>query len=419
MALVAILTLATCSSSSSSDLGADTTGTVETRSSSTAETSPEPTPPPEPSVSSTAATQLAEATTTSTTVLVQQPLPSSCSGIDTPLLPNQLTYVAEGKLIAVDLAGDTQCLIDLGDDAGIEIVEWSAQADRVMFNNGRVDVLGGIGRIGGEAGPDNLIFSWPTGFNMMWLLAGVIQKSTSDARQLRELDLGLPVLGVTYHPDGQHLFVVVDEPEFSGSQVLVTNSEGEGAAPLLFSDNAKISELVVAAEGSAVVFTAEHGDGAVHVHALDLEAAIVTVSVGDDDEVERVIDQTEEVFVMTVFEAVQPVTDIVFDPSGEQVAFAVGDCRSGSQIELIDLVAGGYPLPIDPLFSARPVGFLTETQLAIMVYDESCIGGDLYVADTITGEIELVRAEVDGAAVRRVQPPARFTLVDVAIAGFA
>jgi len=351
------------------------------------------------------------ALTTSTTVFEQEPLPTECGGLDDPLLPSQLTYVAEGKLIAIDLSGEPVCLINLNSDSSVGIVEWGAQADRVMFTDGRVEILAEHGRVGGVAGPEALAFSWPTGFNMVWLRDGVVQKSTADDRQQRDLEIGVPVTDVVYHPDGQFLFVTIDDGP-AGSRVLVTDSEGEQAANVIVSADAKISELIVASNGSTLVFSAEHSDGAIHIHALEL-ADVVQVVELDDDDVERSLGFTDELSVKTVFEAGSAVNNIVFDASGEQIAFAVGDCATRSTIDLVDLVAGGYPLPIDPRFSARPVGFVSETDLAILVYDESCSGGDLYVTDVTTGETELVRSAVDGAAVRRTEPPARFSLVEV------
>jgi len=380
-------------------------------------------------------------TTTSTTQLDQPLLPETCIGLDTPLLPVQLTYLAEDKLISLDLLGEAECLVDLaalrrsealeneGDepeeteeivpvvDIGpVEIVEWGAQADRVMFSNGRVIVLGGKGRGPGEAGPENLSFSWPTGFNMIWLDDGTINKSTSDARQHREIGDPARYDEVTYHPDGLHLFLVSNDESLS--TIEISDNEGELATIVVLADDAKISGLTVSATGRSIVFVATHDSGAIHLHSLNLEEAVEEIPVGTD-EIERHLGPSEEVFINTIFEASQPLEHVVFDASGEQVAFAEGSCETGSTIELVDLVAGGYPLPIDPNLSARPVGFLTETQLAILVYDDDCIGGDLYVADTVTGATNLVRKGVDSAAIRRSEPAARFTLVDVFITGFA
>lgn len=415
--VVLVLLAAACSSGVDPEgelgLGSGTTSVsvVEPSDTSTSENGSEATVPP--------ATTRATITTTTTTRPPQPLLPDECLGLDTPLLPTQLTYVAEGKLISLDLLGEATCLLAFGPDRPTpEIVEWGAQADRVMFSDGGVQLLGAVGRDPGEAGPDNLLFSWPTGFNMLWLVDGVINKSTVDARQLRELDVGFEVAEVEYHPDGQHLFIVAAEPDSEGSTVYVSNSEAEGALPLLFAGDAKISQFSVTADGTTVVFMAEHSDGAIHVHSLNMAAAVVEIPVGDD-EIERALEPSDEVFVTTIFEAGRPINNMVFDSSGQQVAFAEGDCSTGSSIQLIDLVAGGYPLPIDPLFSARPVGFVTETQLAILVYDEDCEGGDLYVADTATGEAELIRKGVDSAAIRRSEPAALFSLIDVAIAGFA
>jgi len=349
--------------------------------------------------------------TTSTTMLAQEPLPADCAGLDNPLLPAQLTYVAEGKLIALGLNGEPVCLVDLGPDAGVGLVEWGAQGDRVMFTNGRVEILGERGRPGGVAGPDSLAFSWPTGFNMVWLRDGVVQKSTADDRQQRDLVIGASVSEVIYHPEGQFLLVVVEDGS-AGSRVLLTDSEGEQAANLIASADAKISELTAASNGSSLVFSAEHADGSIHIHSLELAEVVVAIEV-DEDDIERSLGVIDEVSIKTVFETRSTVNNVVFDVSGEQIAFAVGGCATGSTIDVVDLVAGGYPLPIDPLLSARPVGFVSATELAILDYDESCSGGDLYVADIVTGATELIRAGVDGAAVRRTEPPTRFNLVGV------
>ena len=380
-------------------------------------------------------------TTTPPTQLDQPLLPDDCTGLDTPLLPVQLTYLAEDKLISLDLLGEATCLIDLAamrrseeiaaedeqaddsedvvpvaDPGHVEIVEWGAQADRVMFSDGRVVVLGGKGRGPGEAGPNNLAFSWPTGFNMIWLEDGTIKKSTSDARQLREIgDLGR-YDEVVYHPDGLHLFLVAND-ELT-STIELSDNEGEAPTIVVLADDARISGLTLGSTGRSMVFTATHESGAIHLHSLNLEEAVEEVPLGTG-EIERHLGPSDEVFITTVFEASQPLDHVVFDASGEQVAFSEGTCETGSTIELIDLVAGGYPLPIDPDLSARPVGFLTETQLAILVYDEDCVGGDLYLADTITGATDLIRKDVDSAAIRRSEPAARFTLVNVFVTGFA
>jgi len=391
------------SSTSSSDPG-DSVSSDQSSSSVSEPTDPETAGPQD---------TVAEATvpTTSTTALVQDPLPGDCAGVDSPLLPAQLTYVDEGKLVAVGLNGELVCLVDLGSDAGVGLVEWGAQGDRVMFTNGRVEVLGEAGRPGGVAGPDALAFSWPTGFNMVWLRDGVVQKSTADDRQQRDLVIGAFVSEIVYHPEGQFLLVVVEDGP-AGSRILLTDSEGEQAANLVMSADAKISELTAGSNGSSLVFSAEHADGSVHIHSLELAEVVVAIE-GDGDDIERSLGVTDEVSVKTVFETGSSVNNIVFDVSGEQIAFAVGDCATGSTIDVVDLVAGGYPLPIDPLLSARPVGFVSATELAILDYDESCSGGDLYVADIVTGATELIRAGVEGAAVRRIESPTRFNLVGV------
>lgn len=417
IALAAALVLAACSSGGDGVLVTDTT-----RSTSSVVPSSDPTTTAAPTTS--ASTSTSGATTgstaappTSPTTTEQVPLPDSCEGLDTPLVASQLTFLQDARLVAVDLLGEFTCLLRLRpEDAGAEIVAWGPQADRVMFTNGRVDVLGARGREGGGAGPDNLAFSWPTGFNMVWLRDAQVVKSTVDDRQERELPLGFDVTEVDYHPDGQHLFVV--ERFDDSSTIWVSTSEGENPAPLIFGDDALISDLHVAPDGTSIVFSARHANGAIHVHALELEDAVQEIDVGDD-EVERVLAPSDEVFVTTIFEAAAPIGHLAFDAAGEQVAFAEGDCASGSSIHLVDLVAGGYPLPIDPLLSARPVGFVSETQLAILAYDDDCVGGDLYLADTVTGATTLVRAGVDSAAIRRSEAPARFTLVDISITGFA
>ena len=135
---------------------------------------------------------------------------------------------------------------------------------------------------------------------------------------------------------------------------------------------------------------------------------------------ESALQPSAESQVDTLYESGQALTHLVVNSDGTRAALAVGTCETGSSIEWLDLLSEGYGISVLPAMSLRPVGFVTESSLAVMAYDDSCSnGGDLYLVDLDTGEPTPIRAGVDSAAIRRIDPSTLYSLVDVFITGFA
>ncbi|NOX32078.1 MAG: hypothetical protein GXP35_18850 [Actinobacteria bacterium] len=360
-------------------------------------------------------------TTSSTTTGVEpdQPLlPELCNrDLLIPVLPAELTFTADSGLFSVGFDGEFECLLVVED--GIEIATWGAQADKVLFVDGSIMTVANNGKESDSVPRRSVAFSRPTGFNYVWVADDAIQKSRIDGEQLRTLELGVPVSEVVYHPDGAHLLSVTADPVFGGSSIYVSDNEGLDGVPLIFSDDATITDLNVTADGSKVVFVAAHADGTRHVHLLDLAAATEAIP-NEADEDELLLSPSTEQGVVTLHEAAVPLNGLVLNSDGTRAAIAEGTCESGSTIEWLDLESGGYATAVLPNLSIRPVGFTTESTLAVMAYDANCdAGGDLYLVDLHTGSSSLVRADVDSATIRRIDATARYSLVDVTITGFA
>ncbi len=405
------------SSTSSEDLpDGDSSEDDEVSVDSTATTDDEPgDTQPSPSVDSTEPAE----TTTSTTI-EQAPLSSECLGLDSPLLPAQITFTAENKLFAVGFDGQPGCLLPL--DPGSEVVAWGSQADKVMFSDGRIKALNDDpeGRAADGVVREWAQFSRPTGFNTIWIAEGQLHKSRIDGAFDSVLELGVPVSGVRYHPDGSNLLVVIQDPTSAGDSVWVTTSEGEDGVPLLFAgDEATISDLDVTFDGSRVLFVATHLDGTSRLHDLDMAAATVEVSAAEGDELELFLEPSAEHGVETLHEAAMPLADLVVNGDSTYAALAEGSCETGRTVEVIDLVAGGYPLPVMANRSARPVGFTTPSELIVAVDGAEC-GAlfDLYAVDLETGAERLLRAQVESAKIRRIDPPPSYSLTGVVITGF-
>ena len=355
---------------------------------------------------------------TTTTEPEQAPLPELCDReLASPLVPSSLTFTVDSGLFSVGFDGEFECLLIVPD--GVEVVTWGAQADKVLFSDGAISTVEGSGKLADDLVRISPEFSRPTGFNVVWVDGGMIVKSASNGDRRRSLDIGVPVSEVVYHPDGNHLLAVTSDPTFGGSSVYVTDNEGQNASVLAFADDAVISDLTVTPDGTMVLFVATHADGIRHVHRLDLAAATEEV-INEAGSVELWLQPSAEAQVETLYESGQALTHLVVNSDGTRAALAVGTCETGSSIEWLDLLSEGYGISVLPAMSLRPVGFVTESSLAVMAYDDSCSnGGDLYLVDLDTGEPTPIRAGVDSAAIRRIDPSTLYSLVDVFITGFA
>jgi len=287
----------------------------------------------------------------------------------------------------------------------------------VLFVDGSIMTVANDGKESDSVPRRSAAFSRPTGFNYVWVADGSIQKSRIDGEQLRTLELGVPVSEVVYHPDGVHLLTVTAGPVLGGSSIYVSDAEGLDGVPLVVSDDATLTDLNVTTDGSKIVFVATHADGTGHVHLVDLAAATEAIpnEAGED---ELFLSSSDEQDATTLHEAVVPLNGLVLNSDGTRAAIAEGTCESGSTIEWLDLESRGYATAVLPNLSIRPVGFTTESTLAVMAYDANCdAGGDLYLVDLDTGSSSLVRADVDSATIRRIDATARYSLVDVMITG--
>lgn len=362
--------------------------------------------------------------TTSTTLAPapEQPdLPQDCLGLDAPLLSVQTTFSAEERLFGIGFDGQPMCLLFL--DSGSRVVAWSAQADKVVFSDGRVEALdaGVDGQAADGLARQHTQFSRPTGFNLVWVADGAVEVSNLDGGFRRSLPIGFAVSEVDYHPDGKNLLVVGADPAFAGDSLWVTNIEGGEGRPLLYPQNGgRIAEVALGFDGAQILFVVESPEGATTLHRFDLAGAAREVTLDDGTVDEIVLDPSGGYVPELLHESASPLTDLVVGSDGKLMAFAEGTCQGGRAVEVIDLAAGGYPLPVMAGRSGRPVGFISPFELLVAVDLPDCGAQfDLYAVDVTTGAERLVRARVESAAVRRIDPPPTFGLNNVSILTFA
>ncbi len=356
-----------------------------------------------------AATTTSAAPTTVATVDAP-PLPEFCNrDLVAAVIPVELTFTAQSGLFSVDFDGAFECLLVIG--AGVGLEDWNAQADKVAFSDGSIVAVSGDGK-----GPDEVVreavgFSRPTGFNVYWLENGIVTRARIDGLQLRSYgDLG-PVTWIAHHPDGQHLLLAAE----GGRRIVVADLEGEFVGNLLDGGPARITEITTSVDGTQLLFIALGVDNIWRVHQLDL-SLITTSNLVDEELTDLAIPLQTIDGAAVLYESGRELSGLVVNADATRAAVAEGDCVNGSSVEWLDLEAQGYATPVTPNISSRPVGFTAEGTLAVIGLRPTCDGGgSLSLVDLDDAEVTLIYPDVDDALVRTIDPPARYSLRDVAI----
>ncbi len=234
-----------------------------------------------------------------------------------------------------------------------------------------------------------------------------------------------------YHPDGMHLAVagrgtataewwdgskLVTE-EWTQTGLFLVRNDGTGEQVWIDTGEATIDEVLFSADGTRLSFVADHG-GVWHIHSFDLPDLLFETEDG-----QRILSALPEdpSVLEAQYESPARLYGAVIDPNRpERLAVAEGSCDGGSTVEVVDLTAGGYPTPVASDLSAVPVGFVSDSTIAILEHGIDCgAPGALWLVDLGTGQRTLVAAAVEAASVRSVAPDLRLTLSDVIVAGFA
>ena len=357
--------------------------------------------------------EAAPASTTAAPTTVPEelpPLPEFCNrDLVAAVIPVELTFTTQSGLFSVDFDGAFECLLVIG--AGVGIDDWNAQGDKVALSDGTILAVSGEGKQSDLEVRSSLEFSRPTGFNVYWLADGVLTRSRIDGLQVERYESLGVVSSVAHHPDGQHLLLAAD----GGGRIVVADFEGQFVGNLLDAGPARITEIATSVDGSQLLFIAQGGDGVWRVHHLDLPS-VTTSAVVEEEETDLAIALQTIDATVVLYESGRPMSGLVVNADATRAAIAEGDCAGGSSVEWLDLVAQGYGTPVLPNSSSRPVGFTAEGTLAVIEHRAACDGGGaLSLVDLDDGEVVAVYPDVDDALVRTIDPPARYSLRDVAI----
>lgn len=339
-----------------------------------------------------------------------------------------MTFVSGSRIYELGSDG-VRCLSEIApsDEAGLW---WSPDGTRLVVGSGQV-----IDADGQARGPGGLLgsiggWTWPTGKSFLISDGADLFKYGADGSAPQAIPLLKEHGAFAYHPDGLHIAVAGTEAvtfeEFDGEEtttgsfdqtgLFITKNDGSEPQAFIFSDDATIAEVQFSGDGTRVTLIADHGD-ARHVHSFDLLGNLSEV------EGERLLSGFPEDpgLIVPEMESVASLHTLVVDPfDPSTVMVAEGECGNGMGTELVDLEAGGYPIPVAPDLEAAPVGFLGDGRLAILERPSGCDApGSLWVIDRQTGDRQLVATEVSAASVRSRAPVLNLSLQDVVITGFA
>lgn len=418
---VALVAVSCGSSDGDLDLSAlESTSTSQTQDEATT-AAPEsaPTAVEEPSstttvdVSDDSTTTVAEPTTTTEEPVPEgEPLPEFCNrDLVVPVVAVELTFTVESGLFGVDFDGQFECLLVV--EPGATIADWGAQGDKVAFADGSVVSVSGGGREGDGVEREELSLSRPTAFNLFWIIDSQARRSRiDDANEIALEQLG-PVTELTHHPDGEHLLAI--SRGAAGDRIVVSDADGVPVGTLVDGGTDRLSELAVSVDGSQLMFVSTGADVVNRVHLLDL-ASVTTSTIVDEQATDLAIATQPVAATRVLYDSLRPLTDLVINTDGTRAAIAEGDCANGASVEWLDLEAEGYGTPLGGSASSYPVGFVSENTIAVIDHRTSCDGGGgLRLVDLDDGTSTMVRSQVDGAAIRTIDPPARYSLRDVAI----
>ncbi len=316
---------------------------------------------------------------TDTTTALSDP----CVGIGPAPELAEVTWLADGRLMAATAGGPARCLLEVGQ---AETLEWAGSADRVLLGSTRAVTAEGEVSL---ALPSNGRVRWsaPTGKSVLHVDAqGRLRKqvlggAVSELAAMERAD------DAVYHPAGLTI-AASGEGEVAGGEVVrglfVARNTGEGAPqPLAEGETARRIDSLAFSSDGALVFVADHG-GHSDLHRLDLQrgtmATVATVS--GQEHIGRV--------------AVSPF---------ETDAVAFARCQPDGATRPTFAERGGSALALEGTSVARaePIGWLPDGGLVLVARPRCDDGpGSLYVFRD--GTAHLVAEDVEAAAVRAVLP---------------
>jgi hypothetical protein len=308
---------------------------------------------------------------------------STCSGIGDPPSAGQVSFVQDGRLLAVGpTGGSPKCLINDVPPAGTTPISWSGAADRVLLSSTSAVLGSGTVKTGFDPAA---VASWSRPKGTAFL-------SVAPDGHLRRHDIAGPSLDISfldrhesamYHPAGRDVASVgVDHNGVYG--IFLGSNRGGNVRPLARSETAKHLTLWGWTVTGNLLFTADHGDHA-DLHQLDLGTGnLVTLDSAPS------IDQLGPVSASTL--------------SGGGVAWVKGSCAAGTR--QLNVVRGGKQVTVapGPAQHGDPVGWLPGGVLIVFVADQ-CGGstGQLFAAHD--GATTRLATGVSRPETRAVLPP--------------
>lgn len=393
----------------------DTTTTAVVSTASTSSTTTSEAPP-------TTGPSTTNAGPSTTVAGIPVPEVEQCEALGTaPAATRTVTFVAEGRLWAVDAEGTLTCLAD---DLDSPPLAWSPTGDRLLTAAGRV--VSASGSVELDVGDRELLgWTWPTGRRVLSTDGPTLTKHEADRSGESDVSVVDDHRVLAYHPDGVHIAVFgtaefefedVDETGDSltstASQTglfIVANNEPR---PQLMIDpvGAVIRDVVFSEDGTRLTFVADH-DGEFHVHSFHLPDMVIETDAGET--LLTALQEDADLLEPQVDSDV-PLSHLTVDPADPgRVLFAAGGPSLGHRVQLLDL-ASDAPVDVASGLDAVPVGFLDATTVAV-----HGAGDELWIVDLVSDERTLVAAGIGAAAIRDAAPDLAFSLVDVTIVGFA
>lgn len=208
-----------------------------------------------------------------TTLASGEALPSGCDRA-TPDPRQVVSFVAEGRAWALDLAGERlTCLFEVGDAGPFA---WGPQGDRVLLGDLAVRGVEPKAPTLPAAGASPVAFDWghPIGLAVVYADRGdrTPNKRFMDDGHVEALGSlpGGQYLDVAYHPSGLALAFVIDR---HGEQsIWLSTNEGADPVRLVFSKGGtRFTSIAFTPDGERLVWTAQHAGGYAQIHTMALD----------------------------------------------------------------------------------------------------------------------------------------------------
>jgi len=348
---------------------------------------PDTSEPPD-DVVATAAPSTAEPTATPSPEITLEPT-ETCDGLGRPRPGGEVTFISEGRLIAVSPTGENRrCLAELADlsPIGADALRWNATGDRVLVSGRALSTeLAATRKLApsGEAA-----WSRPTGTSVVWLDDGKLVKRSSFGGRPADISFLARHDAVTYHPAGTHIATSGKGENGSYGLYIATNL---GTEPQLIARGEAanfISNLQFSEDGRFLHYDARHGPRNWHLHRL---------SMGDDPVLE------------TIDKGADPYEYVVSPIFPHELAwFEVGDCVAGEPGRF-DNEFSKFQIPEEMRAkNIHPIGWVTPSKLVVRVATTGCSTaqpGDVYVLSQRAAPVLIAEENHGSVAVRMKMPP--------------